>query len=854
MKRVVVSLPIVVAIALFGSLRPALAQEVNAQIGPLERGQQYAGVPFSFGMVVEGFDESPQPEMPKLEIPGARVTPLGAPQPNVQQSIQIINGRRTESRRATWVFRWSIEIAKPGRVRIGPVTASQGSKRAVGAPVELELQSVPSTEDMKIELALPTRSVFVGETVQVDVHWMFTQEPDQPQFSIPLAASDAFTISAAPATDARKTLNLQIGGKELPVPYEVDQVDIGGRRMHRVKMHLYAAPRQAGKLELPAASVVAAFPVGRADFFGRAPTRLFRAADIPRSIDVKPLPETDKPPSFAGAVGSQFSIQVGTSRSVVQLGEPVELAITVKSDQRLDTLSLPRLDGPGGLPKDKFTVPAETPTGDLSDDAKTKTFKVTAQVVGPANEIPALAFSYFDPSKGGYQTIHSDPIAVSVKGGSIVGAGDVVASAPKKPGAAAQPDATDIALVGAELALSSPDAVDNQPFAGAVLWALVALLYLVPLGLFALRTWQVRTQGQREEAAEVKAARSRFETELARAAKDPARDTAGALVAALRTFAKTVGRDPTDDGGVAAKIETESFAPSAAASPLPATLRDEASDLVRRWTADAKRKRSAGGAASSGAAASIALVLLALPNHAEASGDSALAEGRKAYQEAMSVTDASARKAAFARAQVSLGEAAREMPGRPELLTDWGNAALGAGDVGTATLAYRRALAIDGATSRARRNLAWLHSRQSDALRPSDGTATDALLFFHAWPRSRRILVGAFAFAITILLLIPWRGRRRRGLAATAVLPAIVWLAMLASVLLQSRGEGDAVVMDAVVVRAADSAGAPAAFSQPLARGTEVTIVEQRDGWTRIKLANGTAGWVQGGAVERVTR
>jgi SH3-like domain-containing protein len=58
--------------------------------------------------------------------------------------------------------------------------------------------------------------------------------------------------------------------------------------------------------------------------------------------------------------------------------------------------------------------------------------------------------------------------------------------------------------------------------------------------------------------------------------------------------------------------------------------------------------------------------------------------------------------------------------------------------------------------------------------------------------------------------------------------------------------------MDSVILRAADSMGAPAAFSQQLPRGTEVTLVERRDTWARIKLANGTAGWVPEGAVERV--
>jgi len=38
----------------------------------------------------------------------------------------------------------------------------------------------------------------------------------------------------------------------------------------------------------------------------------------------------------------------------------------------------------------------------------------------------------------------------------------------------------------------------------------------------------------------------------------------------------------------------------------------------------------------------------------------------------------------------------RFAPATPDLATERGNAALGAGDVATATLAYRRALAIDG--------------------------------------------------------------------------------------------------------------------------------------------------------------
>jgi cytochrome c-type biogenesis protein CcmH/NrfG len=814
--------------------RFALAQSARLSLDD----EPHTGVPFTLGLVAEGFDESPQPTQPKLEIPGAVVTPMGA-QPNVSQSIQIINGRRTDFKSVSWVFRWRVEINKAGRYTVPPLTVVQGSKKATAQGGNFEVESVPTTDDMKLSVTLPDRPVFVGETIEAKLVWLFKAQPQQnPQFSVPLMAMDNFIVSAPPATDPRKALSFAAGSKELQLPYEIDKD--GG--FNRVTVRFYVAPKQAGKLDVPAASVVAAMPVGRPDFFGNAPSQLMRAQDVARSIEVKPLPETDKPASFAGAVGSQFAISVGTSRSVVQLGEPVELTVTIKSDQRLDTLSLGRLDGPGGLPKDKFTVPADAPTGELSDDGKTKTFKVTAQVTGPANEIPAIAFSYFDPVKGRYQTIHSDPIAVSVKGGSVVGAGDVVALAPSNKNQPVRVQDTDVALVGADLSLSPADKTLDKPLGGALLWLLVGALYLLPLAFLAFRTWQLRTHTQREEASEVKAARKRVEAELSRASKEPARDTAGALVSALRAFARAVDRDANDDGGLFAKIETESFAPSASSSPLSEDLRGRAADLVRRWTAEAKRKSP-----SSKAAVAILLAMLAAPRVATAD---ALTDGRDAYVHAMNERDATARKAAFQRAATAFSEAVRTHPGSPEVLADWGTAALSAGDVGTATLAYRRALAIDPDNARALRNLKWLRSKQGETFRSSSNSATDTLFFFHAWPRSTRLLAGAIAFALAILLLVPWGGRRR--LVAFALVPAAIWIAMTASLVLEDRHPHDAVVMDSVMLRAADSAGAPSAMSQALPRGAEVTLLEARDGWTKIRLANGASGWVPASAVERV--
>ena len=76
---------------------PAAAQDAPTAHIQLETRQAYAELPFNLVVVAEGFDDDPAPEQPSLQIAGATVTPLGV-EPRVQQSIQVVNGRRFESR------------------------------------------------------------------------------------------------------------------------------------------------------------------------------------------------------------------------------------------------------------------------------------------------------------------------------------------------------------------------------------------------------------------------------------------------------------------------------------------------------------------------------------------------------------------------------------------------------------------------------------------------------------------------------------------------------------------------------------------------------------------------------------
>lgn len=838
--------------AVLAAPRAAHAQEVRAGFR-VEDGEPHAGKPFSLSLIVEGLDESPPPAQPPLTIANAKVSALGA-QPNVSQRIEIINGRRSDTREVRWVLRYRVEALAAGVLKVPATTVVQGSKKAVAPGGEIPVAALSTTEDMRLELKLPQRPVWVGEMVPVEIVWLLRRNAADQTLVIPmLEREDEFAIAAPPIDDPRQTLELPAGSRTLRLPFQQDQVELAGVTFTRFRFSFFASPRRAGKVEVGAASVVAELAVGRPDIFGRSATRLFRASDVPRTLEVKELPLSDRPASFAGAVGTTFGISTSASRSVVQLGEPVELTVTIRSDQRLDTLAPPRLAGEGGLPADRFTLPPDPPTGELSADGMTKTFKVAVQVTGPASEIPALTFSYFDPVKGAYQIARSQPIALAVRGGSVVGAGDVVVSPNSRPAQPAQTPVAVESLAGADLVLSTPDTTTRAALAGGWLYLVVGLLYGLPLGVWAVRSWQRRTAGARGEAAEVRAARRRVEQELARAATASARDSAGPLGEALRALARATSRSAT--GAALERLEIEAYAPTSATAPLSAELRQEVAQLAAQW--------ARGGAAKSskGAALALALVALGATRVAHAADTLTLDEARAEYQEAMALpaSEISQRRARFARAQAGFAAAAEALPGRPELYADWGNAALAAGDVAAATLAYRRALAIDPSHPRAAHNLALLRSKQAEAYRAQTASAADTLFFFHPWPRARRLLLGAGAFALAVLLVVPWRAsspeqaeRRARAARALALAPLAVWVAMTLSLLLEDRKLDDAVVMESVLLRAADSASAPAALSTPVPRGAEVTVVARRDGWSRIRLASGSAGWVPETVVAKV--
>ena len=235
--------------------------------------------------------------------------------------------------------------------------------------------------------------------------------------------------------------------------------------------------------------------------------------------------------------------------------------------------------------------------------------------------------------------------------------------------------------------------------------------------------------------------------------------------------------------------------------------------------------------------------------------DAALQDVRAEYQAALGEADRLRRARLFARVEQALRPVAATHPRAAELQVDWGNAALGGQDIGRATLAYRRALAVAPGNERARANLEWLRDRLPVWLpRPASAGALDSLLFWRGRLTPAQLhLVAGCSFAVAALLLAGWFRWPRRGLRAGAVAAAAFWLATVGAALTGGEDAGAVVLADDVVLRSADSVGAAPAFANPLPAGTEVRVLEERPGWLRVALADGTKGWL-GSSVAQFVR
>jgi len=502
-----------VAVALLWLLtQAAWAQQVELRVG---RGPFYVGEAVDLQVVAQGFAEEPVPLVEPPRASTGRLEFLGV-SPNISSQITVINGRVSQSKQVTFIYRYRFWAPRPGRVELGPFRIAQGGTVLSTRQVNLTLAEVSLTERLRVELRLPRSPVYVGSRVPVTLEWRLDAELRKNLQGYTLRAplfdlTEAFQFIDPEETKGKTEIEIATAAGKLELHGDAETRVEGGKRYLIVTATRTLVPLEVGTFEIaPTTVIVNEGTRWQREFFGgRRATRVrkLRAQDRKRHLEVRPLPAAGQPQSFAGAIGKGFALEVTADRTVVKTGDPITLTLKLRGEGNLESAGLPALSADGGLSPAQFRLPDDEATGVLEHGEKA--FVRRVRVLDPSvREIPAIAYSWFDVESGSYQTTRSRPIALAVQGAEVVRAEDVVSPIGDQKGVAPAPipesDPTrerargwSVRMTGADLAIERelPRLLRNHGSSSGDRW-LWAGLYVGPLALVGLALLERRRAAQ----------------------------------------------------------------------------------------------------------------------------------------------------------------------------------------------------------------------------------------------------------------------------------------------------------------------------------------------------------------------
>jgi len=148
------------------------------------------------------------------------------------------------------------------------------------------------------------------------------------------------------------------------------------------------------------------------NFFARRENRLLKPPPI--ALIVKDFPARNKPSSFEGAVGN-FRLSAALDKRELRQNEPVTMTLVIEGEGNIETLNKPTLPD---LPK--FKVYESDTTSQLYKSGHViggrKTFEIVFIPIEAGTLIlPAMPFSFFDPSHASYRTLMTPEFVLEVE-------------------------------------------------------------------------------------------------------------------------------------------------------------------------------------------------------------------------------------------------------------------------------------------------------------------------------------------------------------------------------------------------------------------------------------------------------
>ncbi len=329
---------------------------------------------------------------------------FGSPSRSEQSSFNIINGSASHSSTVTLTYRVRPATRQTITIPDFDVATDKGRKHVASATFEIGAASVGQANlsldaVARSAFTLPSDSVWAGEvfplkyTLNVSKRYLYNLNNDFDWVSTPLAI------------------------EAWPNPEQIEAV-LNEETRVSVIYKTRATVKNPGQVTLNPATHLVNITTGNSPFgmFSRPNLEQFAITTKPTTLTVRPLPAPAHA-GFTGAVG-QFTLDSAVVPASASVGEPITWTLTLKGTGNWPDLS--------GLParsvsKDFRIVQPQakrTPKDNsLFDASLTEDIVLIPTKPGPYT-LGTVAFSYFDPKTGAYQTITTEPVTINVTPGA----------------------------------------------------------------------------------------------------------------------------------------------------------------------------------------------------------------------------------------------------------------------------------------------------------------------------------------------------------------------------------------------------------------------------------------------------
>jgi len=354
--------------------------------------------------------------------------------PRTQQSVSIVNGQMSRSFGYSWAYRPTgqgtarIEAStvrvkdreyhtQPIQVQVIPQDQRPARARRADPfaqafrspfdPPATEPAPEPDESDLFIRAVPSQRSAWQNEQVVVEYRLFFREGIQLRQSRL----TDSW--------DAEGFWREELDVETRPIPRIM--VENGLRYNTIVLKRAAVFPTRAGDLSVDPLKIEseAMLPFGSRDPFRslfamqtRFTPVLLESPEV--TIASQPLPD-GAPASFNGAVGA-YAMTVNADRTELEVGESMQLTVTVTGRGNLATMDAPVLDVPAAF--DVYDPDVSTlldRSGSQLTGSKTFRYILIPRTNGTF-EIPPVTFSWFDPNAERYRSSSSSAFPVTVTG------------------------------------------------------------------------------------------------------------------------------------------------------------------------------------------------------------------------------------------------------------------------------------------------------------------------------------------------------------------------------------------------------------------------------------------------------